>query len=111
MEFTSVHSMIDEVNDAVESFVRENFERVSADKLGLDIRAGYRLYVNEDCIAASGGDTRTLNYYGGFEYVDSEYVQTVGDYTFYMADDERVREHIATYFDRAEEEMTEEEAE
>jgi hypothetical protein len=45
---------------------------VAADKLGLDIRAGGRLYIDEDerAIYVKQGDLRVLDYYGGFEYID-----------------------------------------
>jgi hypothetical protein len=106
MEFNSIHEMIDEISDQVERFVKSNFARVPADKCGLDIRAGYSLYVNDDAIAVRFTEVRSLEYYGGFEYVERDCVQTLGDFTFYMAEDERVREHIAAYYNN----ITEEEA-
>ena len=44
---------------------------VSADKLGLDERAGRELYIDEDerAIYVDNGSLRALDYYGGFEYV------------------------------------------
>jgi hypothetical protein len=33
-----------------------------------------------------------LDYYGGFEYIDSDYVKTYGEYVFYSADADRVQE-------------------
>lgn len=44
---------------------------VSADKLGLDIRAGHKLYIDGDerAIYVDNGNLRALDYYGGFEYV------------------------------------------
>lgn len=98
MKFDCIHSMIDEVNDMVLRTVRENMEVTSADKLGLDIRAGYRLFVNEDFIAVEG-DGHLLDYYGGFEYVSKDCVTVIGDYKFYSADDDRVRDHIESYFE------------
>lgn len=98
MKFDCIHSMIDEVNDMVRRTVRETMEVTSADKMGLDRRAGYTLFVNEDFIAVEG-DGHMLDYYGGFEYVDKDCVTVMGDYKFYSADDERVRDHIETYFE------------
>jgi hypothetical protein len=37
---------------------------------------------------------RSLRYYGGFEYVDDEYIRTYGDYVIYSAETERVQDVI-----------------
>lgn len=97
-QFDSVYDMAEAIAEVVERNVRDNFEMVSADRLGLDIRAGYKLFVNEDAIAVAKHNDRTLQYYGGFEYVDAEYRVEMGDFVFYMCDDERVREHIEAYY-------------
>ena len=97
-KFDSVYDMTEAIVEVVERNVRDNFEMVSADRLGLDIRAGYKLFVNEDAIAVAKHNDRTLQYYGGFEYVDSEYRVEMGDFVFYMCDDERVREHIEQFY-------------
>jgi hypothetical protein len=99
MKFTSIYDMVDEMNDMALRTVRETMEPCKASELGLDSRAGYALFVNEDCIAVEG-DGHALDYYGGFEYVDKEYVRVVGDWKFYFADDDRVRDHIETYFEK-----------
>ncbi len=96
--FDSAYDMIDAISQVVERNVRENFEMVSADKLGLDIRAGYKLFVNEDAIVVTKTSDRSLQYYGGFEYVDESCRQELGDFVFYMADDDRVREHIEHFY-------------
>ena len=106
MKFHSIYDMVDELNDVVERTVRETMEPCKATDLGLDYRAGGSLFVNEDCIAVEGGSS-SLDYYGGFEYVDKDYVQVVGNWKFYFADDDRVREHIETYYEKQEEEETE----
>jgi hypothetical protein len=69
---------------------------VSANQLGLDPRAfwGYA-YVDESAIVVTKEQTRLLDYYGGFEYVDKDYRREVGDYVFYLAEDDRVAGHIA----------------
>lgn len=105
--YDDINDLFDSINERIERVLREQFDAVSAEQLGLDRRAGYRLYVNADYIAAEG-DGHMLDYYGGFEYVDSEAVRVYGDYKFYSSDDERVREHIARYYD--EQQAEEEEA-
>ena len=106
-KFDSVYDMTEAIVEVVERNVRDNFEMVSADRLGLDIRAGYKLFVNEDAIAVAKHNDRTLQYYGGFEYVDSECRVEMGDFVFYMCDDERVREHIETYYSETKEAVEE----
>lgn len=101
-QFDSIFDMADAIETVVNRNMRELMTEVRADALGLDIRAGHRLFVNEDCIAVSNNDRRTLDYYGGFEYVDSDYIRVIGDYTFYFADDDRVRGHIETYYEKEE---------
>jgi hypothetical protein len=103
MLFNSVFDMIDEINDTVLRTVRETMEPCKAEDLGLDRRAGYALFVNEDFIAVEG-DGHMLDYYGGFEYVDSEYVTVIGDFKFYSAGDRRVKDHIDRFFERESEE-------
>lgn len=72
-------------------------EKVSAEKLGLDPRAGY-CYVLEDGIVVDSGSIRTFNYYGGFEYVDEDAITRIGDYTFFDRwADERVEGALECY--------------
>ena len=92
-DFTDTLSMLDEVSYMVERHVA-GLRRVNASELGLDMRCG-RAYVSEnmDCIVVDG-DARSYNYYGGFEYIDSEDKRSLGDYTFFMDTSERVREAL-----------------
>ncbi len=66
---------------------------VDAEDCGLDSRCG-KLWINWDTeyIISNRG---SLNYYGGFEYVDMDHKFTIGDYTFYSGwDSDRVREAL-----------------
>ena len=79
----------------VDNYVRQSCKQTTAAQLGLDSRAGYTLYVNLDdrVIVVSNRNVGTLEYYGGFEYVDKENVTTLAGYTFYRGDEcERVTE-------------------
>ncbi len=58
-----------------------------ANSLGLDGRCGM-LVVGETWIATD--NARTLDYYGGFEYIDDSYKTRLGSWTFYARDDGRV---------------------
>lgn len=91
-----------EINSRVEEFI-DTLNAVLPEDLGLDRRSAYRLYVNKDYIAVSNRERRTLDYYGGFEYVDKESVFTLGDYTFYSRLDVRVESHLDEYFEKEKE--------
>ena len=71
---------------------------VRADEIGLDPRAG-RVFVTKDAIVVSGR-TGPIEYYGGFEYVDETNTATVGAFTIYFSNDERVEKAIDYYFNR-----------
>lgn len=62
-----------------------------ASAFGLDERCG-DLHKGEDFLAVSLGADRWLQYYGGFEYIEKEYRQQIGDYVFYSVDADRVAE-------------------
>lgn len=71
--------------------------RVTAKEVGLDERCG-NVFVSTDWIAIERRGQKVLNYYGGFEYVDPEYVHALTEYVFYSTEDSRVSGHIDTYF-------------
>lgn len=56
--------------------------------LGLDKRAGYRLYINKEAIAVPMSNDGSLQYYGGFEYIDKAYRTAIGDWVIYSLDDQ-----------------------
>ena len=93
-DFDSTLDMIDAVNEVVERNIRTKFTQVPASDLGLDNRCG-RLLVDivDEVIAVPNHNIRTLDYYGGFEYInEGEGRVTVGDYTFFTSDNERVND-------------------
>jgi hypothetical protein len=98
-----LYNLINEINGKVEELIDEEFRLVKPEDVGLDSRAGYNLFINEDFIAVSKSNRRSLDYYGGFEYVDEEHVTVMGDYVFYSADDERVQDHLDQFFVQEEE--------
>ena len=88
----NLFSLIDDVTELTDNYIA-TMEKVPADKLGLDNRSG-SLFVSPDCIAVYKANDRALQYYGGFEYVDSEYRHEMGDYVFYSYEDSRVQGHL-----------------
>jgi hypothetical protein len=101
MSYHSVFDLIDDVETKTRRFVNDNMDLVPASDLGLDPRCG-RLFVNDEGIAVSKDSDRSLQYYGGFEYVDKDYRFELGDFVFYSVDDNRVREHVETFFNEEE---------
>lgn len=91
------------VNAAVEDFIKNDCKKGDASKTGLDNRALGLFWFNFDCIVIPACNRRTLDYYGGFEYIDSDYVKQYGDYVVYSAEAERVQEVLDAVFDSFEE--------
>jgi hypothetical protein len=78
------------LEDIAEELI-EDAELLPAEKFGLDERCG-NLYMGEDFIAVNIPRDRTLQYYGGFEYVDTDCRMVIGDYVFYSSDADRVQD-------------------
>jgi hypothetical protein len=99
-EFTNIMDLADEVQDMVERQVM-GMRRVSATELGLDQRCGFA-YVDEDmeCIVVDDARARSFNYYGGFEYIDSEDNRQLGDYTIYCNTSERVSDALESLMEK-----------
>ena len=96
--FDKLNSLQWVINQKVEAIINEELREVTPQELGLDPRAGYHLFINEEYIAVGNGRLESLNYYGGFDYVDEEHVTVLGDMVFYSADDERVQDHLDEFF-------------
>ena len=101
---SALRELLSEMNSKVEGLIDEEFREVTPKEIGLDSRAGYRFFINEDYIAVSRGNRRSLDYYGGFEYVDEEHITVLGDMVFYSSDDERVQGHLDEFFMQEKEE-------
>lgn len=103
---------IDQINN--DMAVRVESMKMVADlnSIGLDVRSASRLWVDEDCIIVRLGNDRSLQYYGGFEYVEKSCRYELGNYVVYTAEDDRVRDHIEQYYsylnDRAQEQLKDE---
>ena len=95
----NVLELVDVIEDQVKEIIL-SFTEVTPEELGLDTRSAYKLYINEDFIACRDSDKRQLNYYGGFEYVDSQFVISLGNFHFYSIEDSRVSGHLDTFFSK-----------
>lgn len=86
------------VEEAVETYVR-SLPKVNAEKLGLDRRAGY-VYVDEVSGVIISESSRSLEYYGCFEYADK---YSINEYTFYTSESVRVQGCLAFWEENKEE--------
>ena len=85
-----LQDIINEFELSVEEHVIKNMLQVSADELGLDKSAAHRLYISDEGIVVPKSLDRTLQYYGGFEYIEEAYRVDLGEYVLYTDSSERV---------------------
>jgi len=99
---TTACDFIETLNDQVENFLADHATRVNgAADIGLDPRAAYQLWVTIDSVVVRRSEDRLMQYYGGFEYVDKLHRHEIGDYVFYLGDeDDRVGECIEFWMKR-----------
>lgn len=104
-EMTNILDIINNAAVEVEDNLKD-LPKVGADKIGLDRRAG-RVWVDEDygLIIIHKERANTLDYYGGFEYVDKEAVTEIGQFKVYSSMyDDRVASAIDFYSETKDEE-------
>jgi hypothetical protein len=95
---SQILNLVQDLEDQIRNTVQD-LPLVPADLLGLDRRAGYRLWIDEDAIIVNKNDDRTLQYYGGFEYVDASSRIECGDYVIYTNDDSRVQDCLDFFYE------------
>ena len=88
------------IENAVQKYIEESdvveIGSRGLEELGLDFRCGRILIsVDEGFVAAC--NPRSIEYYGGFEYIDSEFKLDAGDYRFYDSEADRVDRVIQYY--------------
>jgi len=100
MTFDELKNRLDELAEELISDATETNART----FGLDERAGHQLWLTEaqDAIVVAKQYDGSLQYYGGFEYVDKECRLECGDYVFYSSEDSRVKDHIDIAIDALE---------
>lgn len=86
-----------DIHDTVNSIAKLallNCDHIQASTVGLDFRCG-ELFICKHYVATN--TARSLDYYGGFEYISQEYRCTIGNYTFYSAEHQRVQDCIDSW--------------
>lgn len=108
MESTLLSRALEKVKD-LEAEIQNTLEEaitdstpVKPDELGLDPRVAHILWVCDEGIFVRESSDRSLQYYGGFEYVDKDCRHDYGTYVFYSADDDRVWGHIDSFKSKVE---------
>lgn len=94
-----ITNLIEDTSDAMKELLKE-VRLADSKECGLDDRCP-SLWVSENAVVCRG-DTKRLEYYGGFEYVTPEAKIGLGNYTVYLADRDqtgRVYEVINRVFD------------
>ena len=103
---TGIYGLQHSIEQTVEQFLKDsNAVEIGAhglDDLGLDFRCG-RIYVSVDGDFVAASNARSIEYYGGWEYIDSEFKFDAGDYRFYDREANRVDAVIQYYRELLEE--------
>jgi hypothetical protein len=89
-------TLVDDLNNRFQEWLEANAEQCSAEKLGLDRRAG-NVYVSDEGVVIEKHNRRSFDWYGGGEYVADEHRASIGDYEVYYANDDRVMGWIENY--------------
>ena len=97
---TGIYGLQHSIEQTVEQFLKDsNAVLIGAhglEELGLDFRCG-RIYVSVDGDFVAACNSRSIEYYGGWEYIDSEFKFDAGDYRFYDREADRVDAVIQYY--------------
>jgi len=99
----NLHEAIEDISNITNELINTMTE-ARAEDLGLDDRSCYgTIYTSDEGIAVEKHHDSHLQYYGGFEYVDKDSRYELGDYVFYSADSNRVRQCIERLTEKTEE--------
>ena len=89
-----IEQFFEDQQNEVARYINRHFNQVTADELGLDIRAGHALYINDEAVAVSLKHLMPLDYYGGFEYVNKSARFESCGFVFFTRDDDRIDDCI-----------------
>jgi len=95
-----MYQLLQTIENAVQKYIEEsNVVEVGSrglEELGLDFRCG-RILISVDEGFVAAASPRSIEYYGGWEYIDSEFKLDAGDYRFYDREADRVDRVIQYY--------------
>lgn len=84
-DYDTVSDLVIEAKHAIWKHVQK-MKYCSAKMMNLDSRIGTTIYYDDDSIVVHKRIDSSLQYYGGFEYVDKDNRFDFGDYIVYMID-------------------------
>ena len=84
-----LYDLDDSINSTVAKFIEENCKEGDREQTGLDPRAFGKFWYCYEGIFIYEHARGRLDYYGGFEYIDREFVKSYGEYVFYSAEADR----------------------
>ena len=87
-----LYDLDDSINSTVAKFIEENCKEGDREQTGLDPRAFGKFWYCYEGIFIYEHARGRLDYYGGFEYIDREFVKSYGEYVFYSAEADRVQQ-------------------
>lgn len=94
------------IENAVQKYIEESdcveIGSRGLEELGLDFRCG-RILISVDEGFVAAVNPRSIEYYGGWEYIDPEFKLDAGDYRFYDREASRVDSVIKHYQELLEE--------
>ena len=97
---TGISGLEHTIEQAIEQFLKDsNAVEIGAhglDDIGLDFRCG-RILISEEEGFVAVRNARSIEYYGGWEYIDSELKLDAGNYRFYDSEADRVDAVIRYY--------------
>lgn len=93
-----IKEILEEASRKMEAYLA-TLPKVNAVKIGLDRRACYgdHIWVSDDEIIMYETSAHSMNYYGGFEYVDSEHITKFNEFVIYSSEDDRIKDCIEFY--------------
>lgn len=94
-----MYNLLNKIDQQLEiEFSGSDYTRAEPKAFGLDQRAfGEAITDGYDYIIIKKFDDRSLQYYGGFEYVDKKYRREYGNFVIYESSDSRVYDALEFY--------------
>ena len=97
---TGLYGLEHSIEQAAEQFIKDSntieIGSPGLEELGLDSRCG-RILISEEEGFVAVRNARSIEYYGGWEYIDSELKLDAGNYRFYNSEADRVDRVIRCY--------------
>lgn len=95
---SDIDSLVDTFQQQLDELIM-NLPEARAEQLGLDSRCGSAHVAENSIFVRKGNTNRMFQYYGGFEYVDAEFVTHCGDWVRYSReyDEEQFEDDDGNY--------------